>query len=152
MATSRVFDAYLNFRGPDTRHIITCHLYKALVQAGVTPFIDSEDLERGAIISQQLTAAIQRSRISVIIFSSNYASSAWCLDELVSIMECWKTQDKLVLPVFYHVDPSDVRKQKGSFAVTFKKHSRHDSQKLLKWREALTQAANISGWDTRNER
>lgn len=34
-------------------------------------------------------------------------------------MECMKERRQIVLPAFYHVDPSDVRKQTGSFRISF---------------------------------
>lgn len=60
--------------------------------------------------------------ISVIIFSENNASSLWCLDELVAILECKKMKEQMVLPVFYQVDPSDVSEQTDSFEDAFVKH------------------------------
>ncbi|CAN6904950.1 unnamed protein product [Brassica oleracea] len=58
-----------------------------------------------------------------------------------------------IVPVFYKVDPSDVRRQKGSFGEPFEKHkSRHPGSKLQKWKEALTQVANLSGFVTGNYR
>ena len=48
----------------------------------------------------------------VIVFFENYAFSTWCLDELVNILKC-KKNGKMMLPVFYKVDISEVRDQKG---------------------------------------
>jgi len=48
--------------------------------------------------------------LSIIVFSENYASSAWCLDELGKIIECRKNNRSMV-PIFYKVDPSEVCKQ-----------------------------------------
>ena len=70
-------------------------------------------LRRGENISEELLETIKRSRISVVVFSENYASSKWCLDELVWILDCRKNLDQLVLPVFYGIDPSEVCKQEG---------------------------------------
>jgi hypothetical protein len=42
------------------------------------------------------------------IFSINYASSSFCLEELVHIMHGFKEKGRLVLPVFYGADPSEV--------------------------------------------
>ena len=52
-----------------------------------------------------------------------------------------------VLPVFYNVNPSDVRSQKGKVGEALAKHEEQfkDSKKIQRWREALCEAANISG-------
>ncbi|KAK9041682.1 hypothetical protein V6N11_016772 [Hibiscus sabdariffa] len=60
-------------------------------------------------------------------------------------------------PSFFHkVDPSDLRKQKEKVGEAFAKHEeryKEDKDKIQKWRNALTQVANIKGWhlNDRNE-
>ena len=98
------FDVFLRFRGEDTRLGFIGHLYNALVQQGIHTFID-DNLLRGEKIFAQLLKTIENSTISIVVFSKNYASSTWCLDELVKIVEC-KKNDQLVWLVFYNVDPS----------------------------------------------
>nr|DAD46104.1 TPA_asm: hypothetical protein HUJ06_004334 [Nelumbo nucifera] len=146
------YDVFLSFRGEDTRKSFTDHLYNALVQRGIHTFRDDEKLKRGEDIASELHKTIEESRISIIVFSRNYASSRWCMDELVKILECRKMMGQLVLPVFYDVHPSDVRKQTGSFAEAFAKHEEHfraagTERKVQKWKEALVEAADVSGWD-----
>jgi hypothetical protein len=146
------YDVFLCFRGEDTRKNFTDHLYFALRDAGIKIFRDDNELRRGEDLTSELLRAIQGSRISVIIFSTNYAASRWCLDELVEIMECRRTVTQLVLPIFFDVDPSDVRNQTGNFAEAFTKHEEHyllDMDKVLKWRRAMREAANLSGWELR---
>ncbi|CAL2236091.1 unnamed protein product [Prunus armeniaca] len=148
-----IYDVFLIFRGEDTRKNFTGHLYMALKEAGINAFIDYNELRRGEDITAELVQAIQGSRISVIVFSRRYADSGWCLEELVKIMECRRTVRQMVLPIFYDVDPSDVRKQNGCFGQAFEKHEERfllDVDKVLRWRSALTEAANLSGWDLRN--
>ncbi|KAL6328710.1 hypothetical protein AAG906_003396 [Vitis piasezkii] len=139
------YDVFLSFRGEDTRYNFTDHLYKALVNRGIRTFRDDK-LRRGEAIAPELLKAIEESRSSVIVFSENYARSRWCLDELVKIMECHKDLGHAVFPIFYHVDPSHVRKQEGSFGEAFAGYEENWKDKIPRWRTALTEAANLSGW------
>ncbi|XP_057986621.1 disease resistance protein RPV1-like [Hevea brasiliensis] len=142
------YDVFLSFRGIETRHSFTCHLYAALCRKNITTFKD-DILERGEGISPALMKAIEESKISVVIFSENYASSRWCLDELVKIIDCEKKLGRKVLPIFYRVNPSDVRKQTGKFGEAFgkvKENSKHSLDVVEKWRTALMEAANLFGW------
>jgi hypothetical protein len=134
------------------RKNFTDHLYFALRDAGIKIFKDDHELQGGEYLASELLQGIQGSRISIIVFSRNYAASRWCLEELVEIMECRRSMTQLVLPIFYDVEPSDVRNQTGSFAEAFAKHKEHyllDMDKVLRWRRALCEAANLSGWDQR---
>ncbi|KAL7172267.1 hypothetical protein ACSBR2_031874 [Camellia fascicularis] len=148
------YDVFLSFSGIDTRKNFTGHLLAALEWHGFYTFRDDKKLKRGEDIGAALLEAIESSRISVIMFSENYAASSWCLDELVKTMECRKTFQQTVLPIFYDIVPSDVRAQNGSFAETFAKHEERFTEgsdgKVKKWRTALTEAANLSGWDLKN--
>ncbi|XP_042477365.1 disease resistance protein RPV1-like [Macadamia integrifolia] len=146
------YDVFLSFRGEDTRKNFTDHLYTALLQKGINTFRDDDELKRGEDIASELLKAIEKSRISVIVFSKNYASSRWCLDELVKIIEC-REIGQMVLPVFYDVDPSDVRKQSGIFGEGFARQEERfkvETEKVESWRRALKKAGNLSGWDLRN--
>ena len=158
-------EVFLSFRGEDTRHGFTSHLYDALCRKQIETFIDDDKLERGDEISPALLGAIRGSKIAVVIFSEDYASSKWCLRELAEIIECKKMNKLIVMPVFYNVDPSDVRKQTGSFERSFanyeeigifswlldrfkKRKVKELQEEVQKWREALTEASNLSGWDS----
>ncbi|KAI8556050.1 hypothetical protein RHMOL_Rhmol05G0222500 [Rhododendron molle] len=77
------YHVFLSFRGEDTRKTFTDHLYIALGQAGFHTFRDDDGLEKGEDIKSELLKAIRELRISIIVFSKNYASSSWCLEELV---------------------------------------------------------------------
>lgn len=122
------------------------HLYTSLVQQGIYTYKDDETLPRGALIGPTLLKAIRESRISVIVFSENYADSCWCLDELEYIIKCKDERGQIVMPIFYHVDPSEVRKQKGKYGEAFAKHELHIKNKVGQWRNALSDAGNLSGW------
>ncbi|XP_065637386.1 disease resistance protein RUN1-like [Quercus suber] len=140
------FDVSLSFRGEDTRFGFISHLYDTLRLKGIHTFIDDK-LSRGEEISTKLLKTIENSMMSIIVFSENYASSTWYLDELAKIVEC-KKNDQLVRPVFYKVDPSEICNQNGKFGEALAKHERKlkDSKKVERWRKALYETANISGW------
>ncbi|XP_022771868.1 TMV resistance protein N-like [Durio zibethinus] len=137
---------FLSFRGEDTRNTFLSHLYEALKGKGIGAYADFKELPRGEEISSALLEAIEKSMISVIVFSQKYATSSWCLDELSKIMECRDSRGQLVVPIFYHVNPSDIRKLKGSFEEAFVDHERNRIDKVKGWRLALTKAAGLSGW------
>ena len=141
-------DVFLSFRGEDTRYNFTDHLHRNLIQKGINTFIDDE-LTRGEEIPRALLRAIQGSKSSLIVFSENYASSKWCLDELVHILECKRSEQQKVWPVFYKVDPSDVRNQSGSFGDALANHERNfkgNMERITRWRAALSEVANLSWW------
>ncbi|KFK38033.1 hypothetical protein AALP_AA3G061600 [Arabis alpina] len=111
---------------------------------------DDQGIERGQTIAPALTEAIRESRISIVVLSKYYASSRWCLDELVEILECKEVRKQIVMTVFYGVDPSDVRKQKGDFGRVFNETcARRTEEERRKWSQALTDAGNIAGEDFR---
>ncbi|PNX94647.1 disease resistance protein (TIR-NBS-LRR class) [Trifolium pratense] len=149
----RRYEVFLSFRGEDTRASFTSHLYASLQNTGIDVFRDDDSIQRGDHISTSLLRAIEQTQISVIILSKNYADSGWCLDELVKIMECHRTLRQIVLPVFYDVDPSDVRHQTGEFGKAFQNLSNTTSEdKLLKWRDVLRQVAGLAGFVVLNTR
>nr|WIL59987.1 nodulation protein [Melilotus officinalis] len=143
------YDVFLSFRGIDTRNNFTGNLYNSLNQRGIQTFFDDQVIQKGEEITPTLIQAIKESRIFIAVFSTNYASSTFCLTELVTILECSKSQGRLFLPIFYDVDPSHIRKLNGAYAEAFAKHEvrfRDDKDKVQIWRDALRQAANMSGW------
>ncbi|KAJ0442635.1 putative TIR domain, P-loop containing nucleoside triphosphate hydrolase [Helianthus annuus] len=139
--TSWKYDVFMSFRGEDTRKNFVDHLYSALDQQGIYTYKDDETLARGESIGQSLVKAIQESRIAIIVFSKNYAGSSWCLDELAYIIECMDKRGQIVMPIFYDIDPSDVRKLKGKFEESFAKHELEHKNKVESWRSALVKAA-----------
>ena len=144
------YDVFLSFRGKDTRKNFTDHLYNALKNKGVLTFRDDEKLERGKFISQELVKAIEESRFAIVIFSIKYAFSTWCLKELVHIVRCRKEKGLEVWPIFYHVDPSEVRNQMGTFGKAFdeyKESSKESIENVETWKSTLKEVANISGYD-----
>ncbi|KAK3193851.1 hypothetical protein Dsin_025161 [Dipteronia sinensis] len=146
----RKYDVFLSFRGENsTSDSFKSHLCGALSQKHIETFVDDDKLNRGDETSPALLKAIEESKISVVIFSKDYASSKGCLRELAEIIKYKKKNKQIVIPVFYQVNPSDVRKQTGSFNDAFTKHNKQVSgEELQTWKTALTEASNLSGFDS----
>ena len=150
------YDVFLSFRGSDTRFGFIGNLHKALSDVGIRTFIDDRELEKGENIKPSLFKNIQESRIAIPVFSINYASSSFCLDELVHIIHCFKETDRLIMPIFYGVDPSHIRYQTHSYGKELAKHEvrfqsnkekyLENMQRLQQWKRALNQAASLSGY------
>jgi hypothetical protein len=67
---------------------------------------------------------IEDSRIAIIVFSENYASFSFGLDELVHVIHYFKAKSRLVLPIFYGTKPSHVRHQNNSYGEALAKHEK----------------------------
>nr|XP_043635450.1 disease resistance protein Roq1-like isoform X2 [Erigeron canadensis] len=173
---SFVYDVFLSFRGEDVRKSFVDHLYKALKDKGIIIYKDDKSIVQGKEISDQLIAAIKNSRFHIIVFSKNYANSAWCLEELVHIMECHETGEQTAYPIFYDVQPTEVRKQSGPVGAAFQKHIKKETgwgwrnafnfvawqdwlntsdghagnDATQRWKHALTRASNLAGRELKN--
>nr|XP_028953573.1 TMV resistance protein N-like [Malus domestica] len=139
------YEVFLSL-GDDTRTTFTDHLSIALRDAGINTFVDYQ-LRREENTPSELDGEIEGSRIAVVVFSKRYAEAGCCLSELSKIMRCREDQEgKVVYPIFYDVDPSQVRKQSGSFGEAFRKHERdEDPDEVEQWRRDLKACADLCG-------
>ncbi|KAL4585965.1 hypothetical protein LXL04_010593 [Taraxacum kok-saghyz] len=139
------YHVFLSFRGEDTRTTFVDHLYASLKRLGIHTFRDNEELEKGKRIDE-LFKAIEESKLFIIVFSKNYASSSWCLKELAKIMESQDGKERIAYPLFHNVDPSDIRRQSGPVGRAIAKH-KAAKQIIKTWKKALEDAGNLVGWD-----
>ncbi|KAG2322478.1 hypothetical protein Bca52824_015691 [Brassica carinata] len=145
------YDVFLSFRGPDTRKKFVSFLHKELEAKGILTFQDDKELVRGRPISTELVEAIKGSRIAVVVISPTYAASTWCLKELVKIMELEEKGLLTVVPIFYEVDPCQLRRRTGEVAEQFEKHkTRYRIERVKLWIEALTRVTILSGECSKN--
>ncbi|KAI3703573.1 hypothetical protein L1987_73755 [Smallanthus sonchifolius] len=146
---SFTYDVFLSFRGDDTRKNIVDHLYFALERKNIRTFKDEDTIKKGKNINDELFKSIEDSKFYIVVFSKNYASSTWCLNELVKIVECHRTTcEHAIYPIFYDVEPCEVRKLIGTVGQAFSKHEKEESAQ--KWREALKEVADLAGWELKN--
>ncbi|KAJ9552019.1 LOW QUALITY PROTEIN: hypothetical protein OSB04_016064 [Centaurea solstitialis] len=85
-------------------------------------------------------------RASIVVLSENYANSIRCLNELLLILERRTNSNHFVLPVFYHVEPSDVRDHQKKFALRWYKKSAVLKEKVDRWKAALKEVATLPGF------
>ncbi|CAN6812390.1 unnamed protein product, partial [Brassica oleracea] len=139
-----------SFRGEDVRRDFFSHIQKEFQRKGITPFNDNK-IKRGESIGPELIRAIRGSKIAIVLLSRNYASSKWCLDELVEIMKCREELSQTVMAIFYKVDPSDVKKLTGEFGKVFRKTCAGKTKEdIERWRQALAKVATVAGYHSSN--
>ncbi|CAN7035807.1 unnamed protein product [Brassica oleracea var. botrytis] len=139
-----------SFRGEDVRRDFLSHIQMEFQRKGITPFVDNE-IKRGESIGPELIKAIRGSKIAIILISRNYASSKWCLDELVEIMKCREELGQTAMAIFYKVDPSDVKKLTGDFGKVFRRTCAGKTKEDIgRWREALAKVATVAGYHSNN--
>ncbi|KAF3456070.1 hypothetical protein FNV43_RR00713 [Rhamnella rubrinervis] len=128
----------------DVKKVFWSILNDALKGQRYKTFFDDDDHDFKLILR-----GIEESHSSIVVFSEKYAFSIPRLNELVQIVECMERKGHIVLPIFYHVDPSHVRKQLGSYKDAFNMHKNNPELDLMtvrRWRFALTTVGNLAGW------
>ncbi|MCH85581.1 TMV resistance protein N-like [Trifolium medium] len=128
------YDVFLSYHDKDAGKSFASDLYSALTQAGLVVYINHNNLTTG---DQTNFSAIEASRSSIMIFSSNFDASIWFLEEIEKILECRRSIEQVVVPVFYGVDDSDVRRQEGIFGKVT------ESYESMRYTAALFEAADM---------
>ncbi|XAR48857.1 hypothetical protein NMG60_11031822 [Bertholletia excelsa] len=155
------YHVFLSF-SEDTSKKFTSHLCTALEHAGFHVFWGEDDMNRGENIELELEKAIQSSRVSIVVFSKEFASSSQCLDELVMILNRMRASKHPVLPLFYDVEPSEVRNLRGCFKKAFTRHEKRFkaeagerdiewTDKIKGWKDALHEIAYLTGMTLQQE-
>ncbi|CAF2110161.1 hypothetical protein Bca4012_094596 [Brassica carinata] len=140
-------DVFLSFRSEEDD--FSKRLYNALSKE-VRVFRDNnEGMERGGTDenNKRLFKAMEDSAASVVVFTQHYADSRLCLDELAMLCYLGTSLDRPILPIFYKVNPSHVRKQNDHFKKDFDEHEKIFSEEEVKrWRDAMKLVGNLAGY------
>ncbi|KAF3777087.1 hypothetical protein EJ110_NYTH46787 [Nymphaea thermarum] len=62
--------------------------------------------------------------------------------------------ERLIIPVFYNVEPAEVRDQMEHFAPAFEQYemdANMDQQEVQNWRHALKTVGKLSGFHLKND-
>ncbi|XP_057836454.2 disease resistance protein L6-like [Cryptomeria japonica] len=145
------YHVFLSFRGEDVRKTLVDHLYEALSTVGLNVYKDDDKLEKGEEIWPSLERAIESSAFRIPVFSKGYADSIWCLKEAAAML---KTPG-LIIPLFYHMDPTQVRypeNKSSPYRQPFLKHyshsDRYSKEVIDVWKNSLEKICSRSGWST----
>ncbi|GLJ33373.1 hypothetical protein SUGI_0671360 [Cryptomeria japonica] len=147
--SSRLFDVFINHRGADAKETLAAHLYNSFQELGLRAFLDCKEKELGDYFPSTIETAIRSASVHIAIFSERYAESAWCLAELVLMLE----SRAKILPLFYGVQPSELRHiESGAYASAFRSYKEKGRylQKLETWEKALQSASLITGSEINN--
>ncbi|XP_022641633.1 TMV resistance protein N [Vigna radiata var. radiata] len=151
----RKYDVLISFTGEDIRRKFVSHLDSVLSSVGLTTFLQHDNAVQPKHIQEPI---LNLCRVAIVVFTETYSQSACCLHQLQQIIEWHETYGRHVLPVYYEIQPSDVRLQKGDFGKAFIEtaHQTFSAQELehgmSRWSHAITKAANFFGWDDCNYR
>ncbi|KAL0657869.1 hypothetical protein Bca4012_078454 [Brassica carinata] len=151
LSAPEAHQVFLNYRGEQLRYSFVSHLIEAFERHGINFFVDKYE-QRGKDL-KDLFVRIKESRIALAIFSTRYAESSWCMDELVKMKKQADKRKIQVIPVFYKVRARDVRRQTGEFGDNFWNLAKASSgYQIKKWKEALECISGKMGLSLRDER
>lgn len=147
------FAVFLSFRGPGIRNTFANFLHVFIRKVGIHIFRDDEELRPVEKISEILRA-VKNSQVYIVIFSKNYILSRWCSRELAYMVECYgHSLGKWILPIFYDVDPLDIKLEMELYKSALTKHEEDPGCTEVKlWKEALATMARIKRWQIKDRR
>lgn len=145
------YDVFISHRGPDVKTCFVSHLHKALQKSGLRPFLDCNSIKKGANSWDIIEHAINVAEVYIPIFTKGFAQSSWCLRELHLMLKC---PNKVILPIFFHVKPSDVCfPEKSQLKYGFEILRSREKEDVIKlWRQDLQRASKIYGFEYPNAR
>ncbi|CAN1730121.1 Disease resistance-like protein DSC1 [Linum perenne] len=139
---------FLNYCHEDTGNGFVSHLSTALVCKGipVSPIGKYSEMRKSTTTTSIVSSAIKKAKLSILIISNRYAQTQYCLDELVLIIKEMENNSQIVIPVFYHVNTTDIEEVNGVFGEAFDQFAEsQSSSRKAEWSAALVASANVTG-------
>lgn len=148
------YDVFLNHRGKDVKNTLASNLYYRLRDQGLRVFFDKEEMQKGNRINFVIENAIKGTHVHIAIFSTGYAQSEWCMDELLLMIE----SGSIIVPVFYDVKPTDMwsngvyaealrilKDEKVFDREAHQEKARYQSDSIERWKKALMEVTGREG-------
>lgn len=148
-------DVFIGFSSEDIRYSFASHLSAAFRRSSISVFVGEDTKSKSAAVTSKIDfrlpdatqSAIRGTKFFVVVFSESYAFSPLFWETLVMFLERRKDGLVVVIPVFYgDVTPSIVEQQTENFGEAVSKDS------LARWRDGLTEAANLRGHNSKDQR
>lgn len=145
---TRKSEVFLGFRCCDTGKGLANYLYVSLLSRGIKVFSFDDPSLIGKEFASEIQYAINHCKIFIPILSKNFASSTWCLNELVQMVDCKKKNGQRIMPIFYKVEPRDVRHVSKSFKDKMLHFGRKSN--YGQWKQAFEEVGSVAGWTLDN--
>lgn len=106
--TKTKYPVFISFRGADVRTGFLSFLEYGLKLGVVDYYVDTKEMKSEPL--NILLKRIRDSRLVLIIFSENFMESTWCIKELLETTKEMIESGRKIIPLFYKVRVSDVKK------------------------------------------
>ena len=112
------YDVLISYHSPDVKKTLARHLYhRLLAQYGLRVFLDTKELPKGDRIFFQIKRTIATTSFHIAIFSPKFEKYNWWVDDIILML----ASGLRFIPIFYHVDPSEVIIHNGYYAQALSK-------------------------------
>ncbi|KAH7431019.1 hypothetical protein KP509_08G025300 [Ceratopteris richardii] len=145
---SQTYDVFLCHRGPETKRNIVSVLSGMFRSKGITCFVDYR-MDKGKDVNSEIDGAIQTSRVFIVILSPEFATSTWCLEEVLKIMNTKGVRRRVnppVVPVFCDVQRSLVQQQAANTSYDLSVKKGRYPEKIECWSKALKDVGDLDGF------
>lgn len=154
----KIYDVFLSYYGLATRNNFVDDILHALGKKGISTRMEDISIVKGqfSYLPQPIFVSMEQSSMAVIVFCRDYVTNPICLNVLLKIMESSKAIEGgfFLLPVFYDIDPLDLRNSDWPFQEIHRKYLQfgeryeYSEESVKLWRQAIVELTNLQGLTT----
>jgi hypothetical protein len=105
--SEKTWDVFISYASEDKEAVVR-PLVEALQRAAVKVWYDEHELEVGDSLSQKIDHGLAQSAYGVVVLSASFLSKHWPKKELSGLRALEGDGQKIILPVWHHVDHATV--------------------------------------------